>query len=394
MRDNETLLDIIKTALGTFDYRQSFSPGMFEPLKPLFHKLGYTAAAVYIAEDYPDRMRLQSLYGDGTTFPEYIPLDGHASLNDCLRERLSDVPNLLTGRLFSHGRELGALAVIAKNSADQDAREAFAVLAQSMSIMAYIERIRTNSTREREERDIFFSQSLTSRLLIANPPAVKNLRIGIEFIRTLEARGDFYDFVSSGEGKLRGFFGCCNGRGLRTVLEVTSIMREVHRAAQMHESPAAILKQVNRMLVDEKKRAHQASLCFFDIDCQSNSIRLAKAGYLGLLLCGPGSKLQNISTFGSLFLGMAIKPKIHDETFAFEQGNALFGVTEGFYSSRNCLGAQPQMHWFLSALASTLEMKRKKPLVKQLFENLDNAADLNTKPTDALLALSVERTAK
>lgn len=390
MKEKLELLDIIQTALGTFEHRQSFAPGMFEPLKPLFEKLGYTSAAVYIADDYPDRMQNICGYGGDEWFPSYIVLPRRESLYDEFACAIGPVPGLMAERLFSHGRELGVLAVTTPDADSAKAQEAFSVLAQSVSIMAYVERIRTNMSREREERDIFFAHSLTNRLLIREAPKMRDLRLGFELMRSLNAGGDFFDLIPGHDGNLLGFFGCCSGTGLRTVLEVSSIMRVIHRSFHDHGDLSAILKKVNDFLIREKRRAHQASLCLFQINVTTHQLRIAKAGRLVLLLCGPGGKIDNISAPGATFLGMVDKPGISDEEYEFKPGQSLLCVTEGFYSSRNVLNVRPQMHWFLESLSAILESKRKKPLANAIFDLVNREADHTARPDESMLAVSVE----
>lgn len=386
-------IDIIQDALGTFEHRQSFAPGMFEPLKPLFMRLGYEAAVIYITDDYPDRMLLVSGSGGEEIFPPHIVLNEKKSLFDETGEILRDIPNLMLGRLFNHGRELGVLAVTCREAPDSRAREAFDALTGAVSVMAYVERIRTNICRERQERDLFFAQSLTSRLMLSEVPKMPNLRLGCEFMRSLEAGGDFYDFVPEPDGSLLGVLGSCSGKGLRTVMEMASILRETFRSLHSTSSLSDVLFRVNTMLVEERRRAHQASLCLFHIDTTRRKLRLAKSGRLGVLLCGPGSEITDLSSAGATFLGMVPRPDIHVDEYDFLPGQAFFCVTEGYYASRNCLEVKPQNDCFIQTVRKTLEAKGKKPLANALFDlvgrdNMDLAED------NPVLALSVEFTSR
>ena len=394
MADKLDPLEIVETALGTFEHRHSFAPGMFDPLEPLFKRLGYRAVAVYTADDYPDRMHRISGYGGEDIFPPYIAQNREPTLLEALEKQLAGVENAMAHCLFNHDCELGALAVVTDGPANKKDREAFQLLGKTLSIMAYVERIRTNSSREREERDLFFAQSLTSRLLIRNVPKLKGLRLGFEFSRSLEAGGDFFNFIPTRDGGLLGVVGCCSGKGLRTVLEVCQITGTIHHGIHRCKTLSETLRRVNTFLVREKSRAHQASLCLFRVDMEKRKLHLAKAGRLGMLLCGPGSAIDNISSQGGLFLGMDSEPDLKDEVYPFEPGQSLFCVTEGFYTSRNCMNVKPQLHWFLQSVATTLELKRKVPLANAIFANLDKASDHATRPTESMLAVSVEFTGK
>lgn len=391
MSKDSDLLNIVQTALGTFDNRQSFTPGMFEALEPLFAQLGYDTAAVYITDDYPDRMHKACSFGADKDFPPDVLLNRQGSLHEEFASCMKNIPGLLSERLFSHSRELGVIAVVSRGgSTDSEARRSLSILAKTLSVMAYVEFIRSNSYREREERDIFFAQSLTNRLLLHEPPKMRELKLGIEVIRSLEACGDFFDLVPDGSGGLAGFIGSCNGQGLRTVMEVAGIMRSIHRARYSCATLSDIVKVVNELLVHEQHRAHQASLAIFQVDVKRQKLLIAKAGRLGLLLCGPGSRIENISSPGSTFLGMVESPELRDEEYDFSPGQSLLAMTDGFYSARNVMNVRHHPHWFLESLSELLKGRFKKPLANAIFDLVNRQVDQTARPEQSLLALSVE----
>ncbi len=394
MKDDANLLDIIQTALGTFDHRQPYSPGMFEPLTPLFKRLGYESAAIYIADDYPDRLSLVAGYGGERWYPPHVVKNRRRSLYDETVASIRQVPGLMVRPLFSHDRELGAIAVTTENPKDATVQSRFETLSRSVSLMAYIERIRTNGVREREERDIFFAQSLTNRLLVKKAPKHRELRLGFEFHRCLEAGGDFFEFLPEPDGNLIGYIGCCSGKGLRTVLEVTSIMREINQACHASTALTDALRRVNHFLVKEAHRAHQASLAVFRINVRAHTLHMATAGRLGLFVCGPDGALDNISTSGSMFLGMVDKPEFTQEEYEFTPGQALFCVTEGFYSSSYGTGLRPHLNPFLDALAAVMDQKRTIPLANAVFDAVNPKHDHTVSPDESMLAVSVEFTGR
>ena len=390
MQEMEIFHKIVNATLGTFDQRQSYTPGMFEPLKPLFRELGFKSVAVYISDDYPDRMQAVCLHGDKSVFPQVIMTNGKKSLFDELVETVGGIAGVMTAKLYNHGRELGAVAAVSAAAGEEETRYAFNMLAKTMSIMAYLERIRTNSMRERAERDIFFAQSLTNRLLGGDIPKMKRLRMGYEFARALEAGGDFFDLIPIGNAGLFGYIGRCNGQGLRTVMEVCSIMRRVNRGFIGSSCLLDTMRSINDYLVKEKMRAHQASLCLFHIDTENRSIDMVKAGRLGLMLLDQTGITKNASTHSGVFLGMIPKPKLTRETFSFSPGDSFFCVTDGFYNSLTGLKAPPQVQWFLRALEDTAKDKPKRPLANAVFDLVNRTVDYGTRPVDSMLALSVE----
>jgi serine phosphatase RsbU (regulator of sigma subunit) len=276
--------------------------------------------------------------------------------------------------------------VTVPDAENPETRTSFRTLADAVSLMAYLERIRTNTRREREERDLFFAQALVSRLLVQRVPKIKHLRIGCEHVRSLEAGGDFFDFIAKPDGSLLGFIGSCSGSGLRTVLEVCGIMREIHRSLNTFDRPSQVLDRINTLLVEETHRRHQASLCVFHANAVERRIRLAKSGRLGMLLGGPGGKITNISARGTNFLGMVPKLEFHDEEYSFEPGQSFACATEGFYAGHD----KQELRYFLETVGTVLESRLKKPVVNAVFEQVNRTDGWTARPDASMLALSVE----
>ncbi len=382
--------DIVHSALASFERRRSFTPGMFEPLTPLLKKLGYDTAAIYIVDDYPDRMTLAAGYGGA--YPPSIMLGGRVRVTpaEAAETALRGVPGLMVERLFNHGRELGVIAATVTGTAGKAEREELATLAGAVSVMAYGERVRTNTEREREEREIFFAQALISRLLVRDVPKIKHLRLGCEHVRSLEAGGDFFDFIARPDGSLLGFVGSCSGSGLRTVLEVCCIMREIQRSLNRFDRPSQVLDRINTFLVEEKRRRHQASLCVFRVSAVERRITIAKSGRLGALLSDPGGRIENVSAPGANFLGIMPHLDFHDEEHGFEPGQSLFCVTEGFYIGRDLTNGGAEQERFFEYVSAALAARRKKPLANAVFDAVNREGNPAFRPDNPMLALSVE----
>jgi hypothetical protein len=371
-------LEIIRSALRAFEKRRPFTPGMFDPLMPLLQRLGCASAAVYLVDDYPDHMARVAGYGG--EYPQEIPLAQKTSPAEEAASVLRKTRNLVIVPLSSHGLALGVLAA---SMTPPDA-ESLRAIAEVAGPMAYAERVRVNIDRERQERELFFAQALAGRLLVQDVPKIKHLRVGCEHVRSLEAGGDFFDFVAKPDGSLVGFVGSCSGSGLRTVLEVCGIIREIHRSLQKFDAPGKVLERINTLLVEEKHRRHQASLCVFRVSAVERRIRLAKSGRLGMLLCGggvAGGGVEDISAHGTNFLGIVPKMDFRDEEYGFEPEQSLFCVTEGGYAG---------MDTILECVSAALGARRKKPLANAVFERVNRMEEYPIRTDASMLALSVE----
>ncbi|MDR1536093.1 MAG: serine/threonine-protein phosphatase [Planctomycetota bacterium] len=378
------LLGMLQVVLKSIERRNTNPSETFKAVEPLCRELGLESMVVYFDDEYPERMRQVFSYGETSGFPMSVSKQGDLSLLDTLRSQLGRTPGIVSARLRNHNREVGVFAGRVRDGLDEP--DNFGILVHFLSLIAFVEWCRRNCLREREEREVFFAQSLTERLLTRNVPEVKGLRLDFRLIRSLEAGGDFFEFIPNNRGGLFGMIGSSNGRGLRTVLAVTSIMREVHRSHFASNTLSEVLVRVNNFLL-RKHRRHQASICLFEIDVGGRRLSLAKAGSLGIVLGDPAEGIKNISASGGMFLGLMENPRIQDEHFDFKPGQELLCVTEDFYSSRRP-DVRPQLRWFLQTAENVVRFKDADcPLAKAMVADLESSTPHQP---ESMLALSVE----
>ncbi|MDR2391243.1 MAG: serine/threonine-protein phosphatase [Planctomycetota bacterium] len=384
--DNKTLLDMLRLVLDGVEWLCPRPADMFRPMEPFFRAMGMESAIIYFDDDFPDAMQNVFSYGDTSVFPDRVVRSETATLMESLRRQMKGVPGFIADRIRVNRRELGAIAAIGK-----DPVENFDILVHFISLMSLIERGRRNFQREREEREVFFAQSLANRLLLHRPPEVKNLRFDCQFIRSLECSGEFYDVIPRREDDIFGMFGCCNGHGLRTVMAVNMLMREIRRFRESCRHLSDVVRGVNAYLLRYGHRMRQASLCLFEIDMRRRRLHLAKAGRLGIILGGAGIEVKNVSAGGGIFLGLYEDPAIQDETFEFRPGHSILMATEGFYHSRNSPTVRPQLRWFLQAVENAMARSPDSgvSLAKATVDNLKAATDYSP---ESMLTLSIEST--
>ncbi|MDR1613610.1 MAG: SpoIIE family protein phosphatase [Planctomycetota bacterium] len=380
--------DILASALAKVDNGEIFSPGIFNDSKALLMKNGYDAAGIYLLDDYPDAMRLVSRYGyEAQTFPELVPVANPGKLDFELLERIGSRPGLTVHPLFASGRHVGAVALIRLESSGASSKALQSIIGV-ISMLAYIEIVRANCRRERLEREIFFGQSLSNRLLRRRIPESKHFRLGYELWRSLEVGGDFFDFVPVNDGRIYAFIGRCSGKGLKTVLEMVEIMHQIDRCFVGMESMADIARQVNEHLIRNKKRSNLASLCLLEVDPVKKTVRIIKAGSFALAILRPDS-IQTISINHSLFLGMIGDLELREEVYEFNPGSAVFCATEGINTIRDVLDQALPATLITDTVADSLRNKPLKALINEAFERIKVMCDYSP-VHDSIAAISIE----
>lgn len=379
--------NIIASTLATMDYQNPGQAGIFDYANAMLKSNGYHSAAVYLADEYPDVLHKVSSFGDGNAFPEHVIINDHGELRDNGPNIFPPRKGLLTFPMFSHGRFVGVFAVVDKDGSDSNDR-VLTSISHIIEMLAYIEVVRAKCQRERTERELYFAHSLINRLLIHTPPETSDFRLGFELWRTLESGGEFFDFVPIKDGRVYAFIGKCSGRGLKTALEATEIMHHIDRSFISMESLLESIHKINDHLVRVKKRSHLVSLCLFEINPATKSMRIARAGNFAISICRSGI-CHNISKSSGVFLGMLNHIDIQEELFEFAPGSVLFCATEGIHSLCDNLDHPLPDGVIAGAMEKALRSKAETPFVNAVFDQIKALCDFSMQ-RNPVAAISVE----
>lgn len=386
MIDSDSVYHAISTALGTLDHREATDVGIFDDAISMLQNIGYDAAAVYIIDDYPDALRLGAECGNAGRFPEMIPIPDEVPPDVAVEMFFEDEPDIYAFPLFCYGQKMGALAVRADKNPRTD--KALTATTKIFSVLAYIDMVRTNCQRERAEREIYFAQALTNRLMLQEPPETEYYRLGFERWRALEVGGDFYDFIPVKDGRVYAFIGRCSGKGMKTALQMVEIMHHIDRSFVSQGDMLDIVREVNQHLVKIKNRTHLASLCLMEMDPYAEKVRLVRTGNFGIAICHP-DHLHNISSEGELFLGMINNLEMAEEEFEFKPGSAIICATEGIFSIKNRLDQTLTAAVFDTSIQEAHADNSMKALINLTFDRIRHASDF-TRAQESIAAISIE----
>ncbi|MDQ4133444.1 MAG: SpoIIE family protein phosphatase [Actinomycetota bacterium] len=94
------------------------------------------------------------------------------------------------------------------------------------------------------------AEALARGLLPGRLPAIPGVEVAAHYRATGDVGGDFYDCIPRGDGRWLVVVGDVCGRGIQAA-SMTGLTRHTIRAAALHAaSPAAVLHDLNRLLVD------------------------------------------------------------------------------------------------------------------------------------------------
>ncbi len=144
--------------------------------------------------------------------------------------------------------------------------------------------------------------------------------------------GDFYDFVQVGDTRIGILIGDVSGKGVPAALTMAQLLAEFRISARNLDSPAAVLRDLNRSLVDSSPSGTFCTLCYLVLDLDSGKVRVANAGHHPVIGVGKG-----VRVFGDASGPPAgILPDVpwEDSETDAEPGDMMLLFTDGIVEAR------------------------------------------------------------
>jgi serine phosphatase RsbU (regulator of sigma subunit) len=161
-----------------------------------------------------------------------------------------------------------------------------------------------DADRQRE-RELEIAKAVQSKLLPQAAPVLTSLDDAGRCIQARAIGGDYFDFISVGDGKLAFVLADISGKGISAALLMASLQASLR--AQYTAAPAdlrAVLCTVNRVFYGSTATNHYATLFFGVYDETTRRFQHANCGHLRPMIrrgTGPVERLQPTATVIGLF---------------------------------------------------------------------------------------------
>jgi sigma-B regulation protein RsbU (phosphoserine phosphatase) len=168
------------------------------------------------------------------------------------------------------------------------------------------------------ENSLRLARQVQQRLFPTSPPKVDGLDAWGVSIPAFSAGGDYFDFLQLPAGSLGLVIGDVSGHGLDSAITMAQTRSLVRAAARDHGDPAAILSDVNALLVPDLGDHRFVGMIIVEIDPRTRGFSYANAGHAsGYLLDRTGRIKMELASTG-IVLGL-----FEDAVFATAQGPEL-----------------------------------------------------------------------
>jgi sigma-B regulation protein RsbU (phosphoserine phosphatase) len=140
------------------------------------------------------------------------------------------------------------------------------------------------SEKKRLDHDLEIARDIQRILLPAEAPAISGFEISGINVPARQVSGDYFDYIKIDDERLGVAIADVSGKGVPASL-IMAICRSVLRSqAAENQSPADVLRKVNRQLYPDIKEDMFISMAYLVLDHARHGVTLARAGHDAPLL--------------------------------------------------------------------------------------------------------------
>lgn len=243
-------------------------------------------------------------------------------------------------------KRLGVLAAARTASRGAFTNHDFAVFTslaeQSAFALGNAMMTRAAAEEQRLREDLARASEIQRVLLPSAPPSVPGFALAASFQPAQVVGGDYYDFIPLGESHLGLAIADVSGKGLPAGLVMATCRGLLRSGAPYHRSPAAALREVNRLLFGDIRQDMFVSLAYAILDVTTGEVTLARAGHdPPFLFRHATSSIEELKPPG-LALGVdkgnVFDRATREQTFQLQPGDRLLFYTDGVTEALDARG--------------------------------------------------------
>jgi len=192
--------------------------------------------------------------------------------------------------------------------------------------------------RERLERELETARGIQQRLLPDEVPVVPGFDITGTSIPSRQVGGDYFDFLSHGDGRVGIAIGDVSGKGIPAALLMSNLQASLQGQVIHPSSVAEVVARVNDLLARSTDAQMFATFFYGVLDCRAATFTSANAGHNPPVLLRADGSLERLES-GGLVLGMFAGQTYEQETVHLAPDDLLVLFTDGISEAEGLPGA-------------------------------------------------------
>ncbi|WP_445665201.1 PP2C family protein-serine/threonine phosphatase [Fodinibius sp. AD559] len=267
-----------------------------------------------------------------------------------------DLPAFIVLLVFLFGNTVAAVLFIVKGEEEQSI---------SGYVPDYVEEL---AQEQRIKQELRIARDVQQSFLPLETPRFKSLDLAAICKPAYETGGDYYDFIQLDDHRIAVTIGDVSGKGIQAAFYMTFIKGILHSLCREIDSPAEVLKKVNRLFYDNAQRGTFISLVYGVINLKKKTFRFARAGHNPILrVGGNNTNLEELKPEG---IGIGLSKDRFDEhleeiELSIEDNNVIVLYTDGIVEAMS----ESQSFYGTNRLNTMIKRNARKP-AKEILDLL------------------------
>jgi serine phosphatase RsbU (regulator of sigma subunit) len=225
------------------------------------------------------------------------------------------------------------------NASDLQLLSAFGVQIAAMLDRAHMYE-EVNAQRKRMENELNMARALQVNLMPSHLPEIPGFNLAASWHSAREVAGDFYDVFPLPDGRWGLLIGDVCDKGVPAAMYMVLARSLIRGGAQLSASPAKLLGQVNRALLEQSPNNMFVSVFYAIVDPAQRTLTYSLAGhnppYVGR---AAENKVERLFKGGPV-IGILPKVRLTDAKVTFAPGDVLVAYTDGLTEAFDKQGQQ------------------------------------------------------
>lgn len=189
------------------------------------------------------------------------------------------------------------------------------------------------------QKELEIARRIQSALLPSHDVAVPGLAIASQYVPATTVAGDFYDFLTPGDGRFGVLIADVSGHGIPAALSASMVKVAIRAQGGHADRPAEVLSGLNSILCGNLQGQFvTAGYVFFDP--ARRRIAYAGAGHPPMLVWRAREKAVQMIEENGLFLGAFPGCAYTAREFSFDPGDRCVLYTDGVLEAPNPAGEE------------------------------------------------------
>lgn len=270
------------------------------------------------------------------------------------------VRSLLAAPMRFQNRVMGVMVVV--NPVHRlpftiEEEETLQILADQASLSIFYANLRESlEEKQRLDQEMKVAQRIQDSLQARDLPTVPGVEIAAFTDAAMEVGGDYVDVFHVDADRVGMVVGDVSGKGVGGAIFM-AILRTMMRAKAVGVSrPSEVLRQVNRMLLEDMRHERFVTLVYMVLDHRRRELRVSRAGHDPLLFRRAGQ--AGFSPLGSegpglgLLDGEVYDGVVPEDVIPLDTGDELVAYTDGVVEALDDSGHEWGHERFQQALAA------------------------------------------